>query len=134
MVVEKRNGSLRICLDQGDLNKAIKRQHYKLPTTEDILLQMAEANFFTKLDASNAYWQIPLDEESSKLLTFNTLIGRYRFLRMPFGIYSSSSEICQQSIAEMQEGIEGSANSQDDIIIWVQTREQLREHTRLVLT
>ena len=132
VVVEKPNGSVRICLDPRDLNQAIKRQHYKLPTTEDTLSQMAGAKFFTKLDASNAYWQIPLDEESSKLLTFNTPIGRYRFLRMPFGIHSAS-EICQQSIAEMLEGIEGSANSQDDIIIWAETPEQLREHTRLVL-
>ena len=133
VVVEKPNGSLRICLDPRDLNQAIKRQHYKLPKPEDILSQMAGAKLFTKLDASNAYWQIPLDEESSKLLTFNTPIGRYRFLRMPFGIHSAS-EICQQSIAEMLEGIEGSANSQDDIIIWAETPEQLRERTRLVLT
>ena len=60
VVVEKPNGSLRICLDPRDLNQAIKHQHYKLPTTEDILSQMAGANFFTKLDASNAYWKIPL--------------------------------------------------------------------------
>ena len=52
---------------------------------------------------------------------------------MPFGIHSVS-EICQQSIAEMLEGIEGSANSQDDIIIWAKTPEQLRERTKLVLT
>ena len=75
--------------------------------------------------------RFPLDEESSKLLTFNT--PSYHFLQIPFGIHSAS-EICQQSIAEMLEGIEGSANSQDDIIIWAETPEQLREHTRLVLT
>ena len=86
--VEKPNGSLRICLDPRDLNQAIKRQHYKLSTTEGILSQM--------LDASTAYWQIPLDEESSKLLTFNAPIGKYRFLQMPFGIHSAS-ETCQQS-------------------------------------
>ena len=82
---------------------------------------------------SNAYWQIPLDEESSKLLTFNTPMGRYHFLRMPFGIHSAS-EICQQSIAEILEGIEGSANSQDDIIIWAETPEQLQERTISILT
>ena len=128
VVVETPNHSLRICLEPRDLNQAIKHQHYKLSTTEDILSQIAEAKFFTKLDASNAYWQIPLDEESSKLLTFNTPIGRYRFLRI-----HSASKICQQSIAEMLQRIEGSANSQDDIIIWAETPEQLRERTRSVL-
>ena len=45
VVVEKPNRSLRICLDPRDLNQAIKRQHYKLPTTEDILSQMTGAKF-----------------------------------------------------------------------------------------
>ena len=90
VVVEKPNGSLRIWLDPKDLNQEIKHQHNKLPTTEDILSHVTGVQFFTKLDASNAYWQIPLDEESSKLLTFSTPIGRYRFLRMPFGIHSAS--------------------------------------------
>ena len=48
VVVEKSNGSLRICLDPRDLNQAVKRQHSKLPTTEDILSRMAGAKFFYK--------------------------------------------------------------------------------------
>ncbi len=77
VVVSKPNGKLRICLDPRDLNKAIKREHYRMMTTEDVLSNMAGANFFTKLDASNAYWQIAVDEESSKILTFNSPFGRY---------------------------------------------------------
>lgn len=49
VLVEKPNGSLRVCLDPRNLNKAIRRHHHKLPTTEDIL----------------SYWQVPLHEESS---------------------------------------------------------------------
>ena len=41
---------------------------------------MSGVKYFSKRDASNAYWQIELDEESSKLLTFNSLFGRYQFL------------------------------------------------------
>ena len=104
-------------MDPRDLNRAIKREHYRLPTTEDVLAQMANAKHFTKLDASNAYWQIKVDDESSKLLTFNSPQGRYSFKRLPFGIHSAS-EICQQKIATIIEGIEGSLNVQDDIIIW----------------
>ena len=55
VVVEKPNGKLRICLDPKDLNKAIKRHHVHLPTTEEILASMSNARLFTKLDASNAY-------------------------------------------------------------------------------
>ena len=62
VIVKKQNGSLRLCLDPKDLNKAIKREHYQMPTTESILLKLAGAKLFTKLEASNAYWQIPVDE------------------------------------------------------------------------
>ena len=97
VLVEKPDGSLRICIDPKELNKAIKRPHYAHPTAEDILSQMSGAKYFTKLDASNAYWQIELDEESSKLLTFNSPFGRYQFLRMPYGKHSVG-DVCQQKI------------------------------------
>ena len=132
VVVEKPNGKLRICLDPKDLNKAIKRHHFHLPTTEEILASMSNAKFFTKLDAPNAYWQIEVDEESSKLLTFNTPFGRFSFQRLPFGIHSAS-EICQAKIAEILEGIEGALNSQDDIIIWGSDKAELAARTTKVL-
>lgn len=125
VVVEKPNGRLRVCLDPRELNKAVKRQHFKLPTAEELFAEMAGASFFTKLDASSGYWQIKVDDESSKLLTFATPFGRYRFKRFLFGIHSAS-EIFQQTISEIIETCEGSRNSQDDIIIWGSTVEQLQ--------
>ena len=132
VVVQKQNGELRICLDPHDLNKAIKREHYNLPTTDEILANMPNAKYFTKLDASKAFWQIQVDEESSKLLTFNTPNGRYRFKRLPFGIHSAS-EICQRKIATILEGSVGTMNIQDDIIIWGDTLESLETRTNEVL-
>ena len=75
VTVEKPNGKLRICLDPFDLNKATKRHQHHLPTTEEILSKLSNGKVFTKLDASCGYWQIPVDAESSKLLTFNTPFG-----------------------------------------------------------
>ena len=54
VLVEKPDGSLRICIDPNEVNKAIKRPHHVHPTAEDILLQMSSAKYFTKLDAKNA--------------------------------------------------------------------------------
>ena len=116
VLVEKPDGSLRICIDPKELNKAIKRPHYAHPTAEDILSQTSGAKYLTKLDASNAYRQIELDEESSKLLTFNSPFRRYQFLRMPHGIHSAS-DVCKQKIAQIIDGIDGASNSQDHIII-----------------
>ena len=91
VVTEKPNGKLRVCLDPKDLNKAILRQHHHLPTAEELFSEMTGAKFFTKLDASNGYWQIRVDEESSNLLAFSTPIGRFKFTRFPFGFSSRSS-------------------------------------------
>ena len=123
VIVEKSNGKLRICLDPRDLNEVIKRHHLQLPTAEEITARMAGAIFFTKLDASSGYWQINVDKESSKLLTFNTPFGLYRFLRLPYGVHSAS-EVFQASVAEIIEGIDGCCNSQDDIIIWGKDQQE----------
>ena len=89
---------------------------------------MSKAKHFTKLDASCAYWQIQLDYESSKLLTFNSPYGRFRFLRKAYGI-KSASDVCQYYISNIIEGLDGVVNSQDDIIIWGETMEELKKRT-----
>ena len=90
VVARKPNGKLRMCLDPRDLNKAIKRHHFNLPTAEELFAEMKGTKYFTKSDASSGYWQIKVDEESSKLLTFATPFGRYKYKRLPFGIHSAS--------------------------------------------
>lgn len=80
VVVEKpRTGKLRVCLHPRDLNKAIKRPHYPLPTLVGIAHKLVGAHYFSVMDARSGYWAIKLTEESSKLTTFNTPFGRYRF-------------------------------------------------------
>ena len=132
VTVTKPNGKLRICLDPRPLNQAIKRHHYRLPTAEELISQMHGARFFTKLDASNGYWQIPVDHEYSDLLTFATCFGHYKFNRMPYGIHSAS-EIFQSEISKIIEGIDGVANSQDDIIIWADTKDAHDARVKQVL-
>ena len=98
VIVEKPNGILRVCLDPSDLNQAIKRHHLQLPTTDEILSQLSGACYFTKLDASNGYWQVRLHDESSHLLAFNTPFGHHTFKWMPYGIHRAS-EVFQVKVA-----------------------------------
>ena len=93
VVVLKPNGVGRIFLDPRDLNKAINREHYKMITLEEVTSQLSGAQYFTVLDATSGYWAMPLSKESSILTTFQTPYGRYRYLRMPFGI-CSAQEVC----------------------------------------
>jgi hypothetical protein len=97
VTVAKPDGSLRICLDPRDLNKAIRREHYQLPTIDEITSKLAGAEYFSVLDASSGFWQVCLDAESSKLCTFNTPFGRYKFLRLPFGI-NSAPEVFHRTV------------------------------------
>ena len=106
VVAEKKNGDLRICIDPRPLNKALKREHYPLPVIEDILPDLNQAQIFSKLDMSSAFWQVRLDESSSNLTTFNTPFGRYRWRRLPFGTIAyprkSSSEDCIKHLKDCQ--------------------------------
>ena len=69
---KQRTGALRVCVDSRDLNRAIMREHYPLPTLEDLKLLLPNAKYFSVLDATSDYWHIKLDDESSLLTSFNT--------------------------------------------------------------
>ena len=114
-IVEKPDGSLRVCLDPKDLNENLKREHY--PTFEEISMRLTGAKFFTKLDANKGYWQIPLDYPSSLLTTMNIPLGRYRFTRMPFGILSAQ-EIFHKRIQQLFDDIANVEPDIDDFLIW----------------
>ena len=94
LVVTKRNGRLRICLDPRPLNTALKRSVYAMPTIDDILPQLAKANVFSIVDATPGFKHVKLDKESSALTTFEAPFFRYRWLRLPFRT-SPSPEIFQ---------------------------------------
>ena len=100
VVVPKKNGTLRLGLDPKDLNRAIQREHYPLPTIEDVATRLHGAKVFTKLDVRNGFWHVHLDYASSYLTTFNTPFGRYRWKRMPFGI-RSAPEVFQRKMHEL---------------------------------
>ena len=116
VVVPKSDGKLRICLDPKDLNMAIQREHYPLPTIEDIATRLHGAKLFTVLDVRHGFWHVPLDESSSLLTTFNTPFGRYRWKRMPFGI-CSAPEVFQRRMHEIIEGLKGVEVVADDFVV-----------------
>ena len=76
--VMKEDCSVRLCLDQKDLNKAIKRNQWYARTLDDILPELAQSKYFTVKDATSGFWHMPLDLKSSLLTTFNTLWGKRR--------------------------------------------------------
>ena len=116
VVVPKKNGMLRLCLDPKDLNKAVQREHYPLPTIEDVATRLHGAKVFTKLDVRSGFWHITLDNASSYLTTFNTPFGRFRWRRMPFGI-RSAPEVFQRRMHELIEGMPQVEVIADDFVV-----------------
>lgn len=116
MVVSTRGDKVRICIDPSDLNKVIKRENYPMRTIEEVISTMPDAKVFSKLDAKSGFLQIKLGEASSLLTTFDTPLGRYRWLILPFGI-KRAPEIFQRIMDQVLEGIDRATAIMDDILI-----------------
>ena len=132
MVVVDEPNKLRICLDPSQLNKYVMREHTALPTPEETFAKIKGAKYFSHLDLKHGYWQLPLTHEASLKTTFNTPIGRRRFLRLPFGL-NSANEIFQDKMTQALEGLEGVIVIFDDILIHAETELQHNERLEACL-
>ena len=82
----KPNSSMRLSLDPKDLNKVIERNQWYSRTIDDILQELAKSKFKTQKDATSGYWHVVLDLASSLLTMFNIPWGKFRWLRLLFGL------------------------------------------------
>lgn len=129
VIVVKKNGDLRLCIDPVRLNSAIKREHYPIPTADNIAARLSGMKYFTVMDMKDGYLQVKLSQASSDLTTFNTPFGRYKFCRLAFGL-SSAPEVYMRMNNEIFGDLPGIGIYFDDIIISGST---LLEHDRNLL-
>ncbi|KAK3792722.1 hypothetical protein RRG08_035199 [Elysia crispata] len=86
VLVRKRDGSVRWCVDYRALNAITRKDVYPLPRIEDCVDTLEGNIWFSKLDANSAYWQVQMDESSREKTAFITRRGLFEFVRMPFGL------------------------------------------------
>lgn len=91
VIVKKKSGEKRLCVDYRALNNRTKRDHYPLPRVEDLLDQLSGNNLFISLDLASGYYQIPISKESQEKTAFVTPDGQYEYTRMPFGLANAPS-------------------------------------------
>lgn len=128
VVVEKPDGSLRVCLDPSELNKALKREYWLIPKIEEICTNLRGKSWFTLLDFKDGFYHVELDSASAKLCTFSTPFGYYKFLRLPFGL-SIAPEFFQKVNVQNFGDIGGVMIYFDDLLIAASNEE---EHDKIL--
>ena len=91
LLVTKKDGCQRFCVDYRQVNAVTIKDAYPLPHIDDFLCALSGAKWFSTLDLASGYWQVPMDPASSGKAAFVTTSGLYEWNVMPFGLTSSPS-------------------------------------------
>lgn len=134
LLVKKKDGTDRLCIDYRELNSNTIPDRYPLPLISDQIQRLAGANYFTSLDMASGYHQIPIHSDSIERTAFVTPDGQYEYITMPFGLRNAPS-VYQRAINKALGNLaETFAICYiDDIIIPSRTIEEGIHRLRLVL-
>ena len=130
VLVRKDDGSNRFCVDYRKLNRITVFDAEPMDRTEDIMFGLNQERFFSKIDLSKGYWQIPVADEDRKYTAFVTPDGLYQFVRMPFGLVNSGATF-NRLMRRLLEKLDGVDNYVDDVLAhtpeWDGHIDKLRE-------
>jgi TolA-binding protein len=134
VVVDKKDGGNRLCIDYRDLNKITKSDRYPLPRIDEMLESFRTANWFSTIDLASGYWQVEMEEEDKEKTAFISHQGLYEFNVMPFGLKNAPGTFQRLMNYILQDYLgKFVAVYLDDIIIYSKTYEQHIDHVKLVL-
>ena len=133
VVVKKKGGNFRMCIDYRRLNEVLTKDVYPMPRTEDTLHAMHGANFFSVMDLKSGYHQLPVKPEDRKKTAFSTKFGLFEFNMLPFGLAHAPAAF-QRIMDAILQGLkwESCLVYLDDIIIFSPTFEQHLKHLEAV--
>lgn len=138
VMVRKKDGTHRFCVDYRDLNAVTRADTFPLPRIDDLLDQLGNSRYFSTLDLASGYWQIRVHPDSQEKTAFVTPQGLYEFRVMPFGL-TNAPAVFQRLMQRVLMGLNPSDGEDfvavyiDDVLVFSHTLEEHLEHLRRVI-
>ena len=133
VLVAKKNGKLRFCLDYRELNSVTRKDAYPLPRIDDIFDSLGKARWFTSLDLASGYWQVEVAPEDQPKTAFISACGTFEFNVMPFGLTNAPRTFQRLMDRVLRNEIGKFVHVYlDDINVFSETFEEHLQHLAIV--
>ena len=132
VLVKKKDGSMRLCVDHRRLNQISRSDAYPMPRVDDLIDRVGKSTYISTLDLTRGYWQVPVAKIDRPKTAFATPFGLYQFNTMPFGLQGAPATF-QRLMDCVIRGLEFAAAYLDDLIVFSESWEDHLIHIRSVL-
>ncbi|XP_055870283.1 uncharacterized protein LOC129923423 [Biomphalaria glabrata] len=117
ILIKKKDGTLRPVVDYRQLNSITKFDAEVIPDQEELFITLRKAKYFSKLDLTKGYWQVPLEESSKQYTAFKVPNAHYQFKYLPFGLKNSPS-FFNRTMRRVLKGLEQVVCYFDDLCVY----------------
>ena len=128
LLVQKKDGSWRMCIDYRALNKNTIKNRFPIPRIDDIINRLQGANIFSRIDLKSGYQQIRIRPEDVHKTAFRTTFGLYEYLVMPFGLTNAPATFNHLMDRIFRKHRSYTGVFFDDIMVHSKTLEEHKEH------
>lgn len=124
VMVKKKDGTMRLCIDFRQLNKVLIPDSEPIPRVDMMFAKLGKSRYFSKFDFSKGYWQVSMHEDSKHMTAFSSTSGFYQFRFIPFGIKAAPA-VFIRLMRKVVEGVSNIYHYFDDVLIATECWESI---------